>query len=241
VTTRIAALIWIKMLHEKNSTELNQLNDIILPALFKALSDSAEDVVLVDLQVLSPPLCISSSSNLRSMPQLLPLPLIPSQVISGICLTQSQFILVLTCLIQVFEEDRTLLESRGSLIIRRLCGNLDCIVIYQTLAQILITKRDVEFVSVFVQILNLILLTAPELSPLRSYLQNRDFEPRGGILSPPQFHPFCPLSLFGPLSFTHWLTLFIALRLLFSLFPSHLSTPPLPCPPLLLRVTPIRK
>lgn len=101
------------------------------------------------------------------------------QVISRICSVQSQFILVLTCLIQVFEEDRNLLESRGSLIIRRLCGNLDCILIYQTLAQILTTKKDVDFVSVFVQILNLILLTAPELSPLRSYLQNRDIEPRG--------------------------------------------------------------
>jgi vacuole morphology and inheritance protein 14 len=94
-------------------------------------------------------------------------------VISRICLGPSQFILVLTCLIQVFEEDRTLLESRGALIIRRLCSNLDCILIFQTLAQILITKRDADFVSVFVQILNLILLTAPELGTLRAYLQNR--------------------------------------------------------------------
>ena len=101
------------------------------------------------------------------------------QVISRICSVESQFILVLTCLIQVFEEDRNLLESRGSLIIRRLCGNLDCILIFQTLAQILTTNKDVDFISVFVQILNLILLTAPELSPLRSYLQKRDIEPRG--------------------------------------------------------------
>lgn len=130
------------MLHEKNSSELNQLNDLILPALFKALSDNAEEVVLVDLQV-----------------------------ISRICLDSSQFIFVLTSLIQVFEEDRNLLESRGTLIIRRLCGNLDCILIYQTLAEILLSKKDVEFISVVVQILNLILLTAPELAPLRAYLQ----------------------------------------------------------------------
>lgn len=39
------------MLHEKNATELNQFNDIILPALFKALSDNSDDVVLVNLQV----------------------------------------------------------------------------------------------------------------------------------------------------------------------------------------------
>jgi vacuole morphology and inheritance protein 14 len=70
VTTRIAALVWIKMLHEKNPTELNQLNDIILPALFKALSDSSEDVVLVDLQVRQIYLCTHPSPHpsLRSSP-----------------------------------------------------------------------------------------------------------------------------------------------------------------------------
>jgi hypothetical protein len=49
------------MLHEKNATEMNQLNDLILPALFKALSDSADDVVLVDLQVTSSSLCLCLS------------------------------------------------------------------------------------------------------------------------------------------------------------------------------------
>lgn len=39
------------MLHEKNANELNQFNDIILPALFKALSDNSDDVVIVNLQV----------------------------------------------------------------------------------------------------------------------------------------------------------------------------------------------
>lgn len=55
-----------------------------------------------------------------------------------------------------------------------MCGNLNCILIYNSLATILSEKKDIEFISIVVQILNLILLTAPELSPLRSYLQKKD-------------------------------------------------------------------
>mmetsp|Transcript_24960 Transcript_24960/g.36819 ORF Transcript_24960/g.36819 Transcript_24960/m.36819 type:complete len:706 (-) Transcript_24960:121-2238(-) len=141
VTTRVAALSWINMLHEKDSTEMNKFIGDLLPALLKTLSDTADEVVLINLQV-----------------------------IARICIDEQQFLRVLNALVQLFFEDRPLLETRGALIIRKLCVLLDCQTIYISLASIM-AKNDIEFCSTMVQTLNLILLTAPELSPLRNTLQ----------------------------------------------------------------------
>jgi len=51
VSTRIVSLNWINMLHEKDSIELNKNFEKLLPALLKALSDQADEVVLINLQV----------------------------------------------------------------------------------------------------------------------------------------------------------------------------------------------
>lgn len=50
-TTRVAALSWINMLHEKDSVEMNKFIGDLLPALLKTLSDTADEVVLINLQV----------------------------------------------------------------------------------------------------------------------------------------------------------------------------------------------
>ena len=142
VSTRVASLNWIYMLHEKLPQEMNKYIHDILPALLKTLSDNADEVVLVNLQVLA-----------------------------RISLDEVQFLRVLNALIQLFMEDRPLLETRGALIIRKLCALLDSCSIYMSLANILNGKPDMEFSSIMVQTLNLILLTAPELSPLRKTLK----------------------------------------------------------------------
>ena len=82
-----------------------------------------------------------------------------------------QFNRVLNSLVLLFMEDRPLLESRGALIIRKLCSLLDSSSIYMTMAKILGDKADLDFVSLMVQTLNLILLTAPELQSLRHSLK----------------------------------------------------------------------
>ena len=51
VTTRVAALTWINMLHEKDANEMNKFIGDLLPALLKTLSDTADEVVLINLQV----------------------------------------------------------------------------------------------------------------------------------------------------------------------------------------------
>jgi vacuole morphology and inheritance protein 14 len=143
VITRVAALQWINMLHEKDATEINKTIGDLLPALLKAISDSADEVVLINLQVLA-----------------------------RISLDEVQFLRVLNALVQLFLEDRALLESRGALVVRKLCSLLDSRSIYMSIAAILNDKPDLEFVSLMVQTLNLILLTAPELSPLRRGLKD---------------------------------------------------------------------
>ena len=54
---------------------------------------------------------------------------------------------------------------------RMLCSLLDGRKIYLQLATLIEEQSDLEFAALFVQTLNLILLTAPELSPLRKTLQ----------------------------------------------------------------------
>ena len=142
VTTRVASLSWINMLHEKDSIEMNKYITDLLPALLKTLSDSADEVVLINLQV-----------------------------IARICIDELQFHRVLNSLVQLFSHDRPLLETRGALILRKLCSLLNCQKIFLSLAS-LVPKSDPEFSSTMVQTLNLILLTAPELCPLRNTLEN---------------------------------------------------------------------
>lgn len=147
VTTRVAALHWINMLHEKDAVEMNKFIGDLLPALLKTVSDTADEVVLINLQVLA-----------------------------RISMDEQQFTRVLNSLVHLFTEDRRLLETRGALVIRKLCSLLDSSSIYLALASILNEKSDLEFISLLVQTLNLILLTAPELASLRKLLKN-SFQP----------------------------------------------------------------
>ena len=77
-------------------------------------------------------------------------------------------------LLSLFSTDRRLLETRGNMIIRQLCTNLNPEKIYRTLADILEKDEDVEFASIMVQNLNNILITAPELGDLRKRLRSLD-------------------------------------------------------------------
>ena len=83
-------------------------------------------------------------------------------------------------LLELFSTDRRLLDHRGSLIIRQLCLHLNTERIYRTLAEILEKEEDLEFASVMIQKLNLILITSPELAEFRRRLKTletrvRDF------------------------------------------------------------------
>jgi vacuole morphology and inheritance protein 14 len=159
--TRVAALTWLIMLHQKAPRKVLATNDGTFPALLKTLSDPAEAVVTRDLQLLSQ---ISRNSE------------------------DGYFTSFMVNLLQLFCTDRRLLETRGNLIIRQLCLSLSAERIYRTLADCLEKDevrigrtgfigslrdfQDVEFASIMVQNLNNNLITAPELSELRKRLRS---------------------------------------------------------------------
>lgn len=130
-----------------NIIQMLAINDGTFPALLKTLSDPSDQVVTRDLQLLSQ---ISHNSE------------------------DDYFTSFMVSLLSLFSTDRRLLETRGNLIIRHLCVNLNPERIYRTLADILEKDEDVEFASIMVQNLNNNLMTAPELADLRKRLRSLD-------------------------------------------------------------------
>lgn len=143
--TRIAALDWLAMLHKKSPKQILDHSDDTFTTLLKALSDSSEEVIHRDLQLLSE---ISLESD------------------------DDNFSLFMLDLLKLFKKDQKLLETRGNFILRQLCISLDSKRIYQTLSKVLEKEEDVTFISIIVQILNNNLITAPELASLRKQLRN---------------------------------------------------------------------
>jgi vacuole morphology and inheritance protein 14 len=159
VPTKMAALGWVNMLMEKKKANMNEHIEELLPVLLRTLSDPSDAVVLLNLQVLSR-ISLAQRNGKQGAEQT----------------EEAQFQLVLNAIIRLFAKDRQLLETRGSLIIRKLCVLLNAKSVYIRLANTLMqyeTNADaatLEFVSTMVQTLNLILLTASELLDLRKTL-----------------------------------------------------------------------
>ncbi|KAF9498847.1 ARM repeat-containing protein [Pleurotus eryngii] len=162
--TRVAALKWLIMLHQKAPKKILGMNDGTFPALLKTLSDNSEEVIKHDLQLLAQ---ISSSSE------------------------ETYFKAFMNNLLELFSTDRRLLETRGSLIIRQLCLNLNTERIYRTFAEILEKEDDLEFASVIVQKLNIILITSPELADFRKRLKSLETRQDGQALFTTLYKSWC--------------------------------------------------
>ncbi|KAF4619657.1 hypothetical protein D9613_005002 [Agrocybe pediades] len=162
--TRVAALKWLIMLHQKAPKKILAMDDGTFPALLKTLSDSSEEVIKHDLQLLAQ---ISSSSE------------------------ETYFKAFMINLLELFSTDRRLLETRGSLIIRQLCLNLNTEKIYRTFAEIIEKEDDLEFASVIVQKLNIILITSPELSDFRKRLKSLETRQDGQALFTTLYRSWC--------------------------------------------------
>ncbi|KAG8219009.1 vacuolar protein 14 C-terminal Fig4p binding-domain-containing protein [Butyriboletus roseoflavus] len=162
--TRVAALQWLIMLHQKAPKKILAMEDGTFPALLKTLSDPSEEVIKHDLQLLAQ---ISSSSE------------------------ESYFRVFMMNLLELFSTDRKLLEARGSLIIRQLCLNLNTERIYRTFAEILEKEEDLEFASDIVQKLNTILVTSPELAEFRKRLKSLETRQDGQALFTTLYRSWC--------------------------------------------------
>ena len=173
VPTKMAALGWINMLMEKRKVDMNAYIEELLPVLIRTLSDPSDAVVLLNLQVLSR-ISLAQRDDRGDAEES----------------EEEQFQLVLNAILSLFAKDRQLLETRGSLIIRKLCVLLNAKSVYIRLANALMQYEKVngkvadagtlEFVSTMVQTLNLILLTASELHDLRSILSKSFMVPPDG-------------------------------------------------------------
>ncbi|KAG2222088.1 hypothetical protein INT45_007974 [Circinella minor] len=146
--TRLASLEWLLLLHKKAPNKVLASMDSILSDLLKTLSDPSEEVVYRDLELLAQ---IANDSD------------------------DDGFYIFVKKLLLLFEKDKRLLESRGSLIIRQLCIHLDVEKMYFTMATILLQKdQDTRFASMMVQNLNIIMITSSEMNCLRKQLRSLD-------------------------------------------------------------------
>ncbi|KAK9105904.1 hypothetical protein Scep_022748 [Stephania cephalantha] len=140
--TRIEALLWIRNLLTRYRSEVVALLDDIFDALLRALSDPSDKVVLLVLDVHA-----------------------------RIAVDALLFHQLAVSLLQKFRIDQSLLHKRGALIICQLCVSLDAERVYRDLARILEREPDLDFASIMVQALNMILLTSSELYELRALLK----------------------------------------------------------------------
>lgn len=108
--SRLAALHWLSMLHQKAPNRILSLEDGTFPALLKTLSDASEDVIRSDLQLLAQ---ISSLGD------------------------EEYFNNFMVNLVRLFSTDRSLLDQRGRLIVGQLCTSLNADIIFRTFAKIL--------------------------------------------------------------------------------------------------------
>ncbi|KAJ2878477.1 hypothetical protein H4R27_005795, partial [Coemansia aciculifera] len=163
--TKVAGMRWLLLLHRKAPWRILTPEDMSFPVLLKMLSDSSEQVVKLDLELFAQ---ISLYSQSMDMPSYL-----------------TRF---LGSLLQMFATDRVLLETRAALMVRQLCVVLDPQMVFCLFARLLTMPgfspqdteydsdveeglADLEFISVMVQHLSWILVTAPETEGLRLLLR----------------------------------------------------------------------
>jgi vacuole morphology and inheritance protein 14 len=170
VDTRLTSMQWLNMLLEKMPSQLLDHLDIIFPALMQALSDKNDKVVHRDLEVLA-----QISRHERYFPEFM------------------------NELVSIFAQNRPLLQNRGSLIICKLCEELGPKKIYLEFAGILESQQDTQFAGIMVQTLNLIALTARELTELRSLLQTTLTNEVGGRMFTALYKSWChnPVATFS--------------------------------------------
>jgi vacuole morphology and inheritance protein 14 len=106
---------------------------------------------------------------------------------------EHHFRAVLRALLERFQGDvgPALLQKRGTLIIRGLCGLLGGTKVLTELASILEDETNSAFAASITQALNILLLTAPELSGLRNQLQMAQHDPEAASLLRALYRCWC--------------------------------------------------
>ncbi|XP_006816625.1 protein VAC14 homolog [Saccoglossus kowalevskii] len=163
--TRMAVLKWIYHLHIKTPNKIFNHVEELFPVLLKTLSDTSDEVVLLDIEVLAE----IASSTAGAGKDCKDVGGSSVEPVPGMNVYFTKF---MVNLMKLFSTDKHLLEDRGSFIIRQLCLLLNSEDIYKALSEILIHEEELKFASSMVQTLNSILLTSTELLDLRLQLKD---------------------------------------------------------------------
>mmetsp|Transcript_8624 Transcript_8624/g.19228 ORF Transcript_8624/g.19228 Transcript_8624/m.19228 type:complete len:764 (+) Transcript_8624:100-2391(+) len=149
---------------KKKEVGKESMRDKILRPVLDSLRHSESEVVVAALKVLAQ---IMEGKTEKSR---LPSSLVDDSQAQARA-NESMFSEVSSKILNIFEEDRQLLETRGTLIIRQLCKHLDVRRLYITVAHYVRSKgTNAQFAQQLVQTFSWILLTAPETKVLREEL-----------------------------------------------------------------------
>ncbi|KAH8236575.1 hypothetical protein KR026_005984 [Drosophila bipectinata] len=150
--TKIAVLKWIHHLFTNFPNEMSQHSSNLNNNLLSTLADNSDEVVLQSLSVLAE--IVNSQDNREND------------------FKKTHYRKFLLSLLNLFSEEKLILENRASLIIRKLCVLLNAEYIYRTFAEIIADEvPNLKFASTVVRLLNIILLTSTELFELRTSLR----------------------------------------------------------------------
>ena len=132
VPSKVAALRRIYHLFIEIPVEMFQYIDDIFPVLLNKLSDTSDEVVILDLEVLAE---ISSSKTGHN----------------DSTSTSPHFKQFMQSLLKQFCADRNLLETKGSFIIRQLCVLLSSEDIYRSFSELLVLEENLKFARIMVR------------------------------------------------------------------------------------------
>jgi len=172
---RTACLQWICMLIAQSPAQMlrRTMLDRLIPPIFETLQHPDDEVMVAALRVLAQ---IMEGRN-------------PEEDDIEDEHGSSLFQVMAHRLLRLFASDRQMLESRGRLMIRQLCGHghLDPRRLYVTVARSIQNESDLEFAQQLVQTFSWILLTSTETKCLREELLQTEPLEGGGSGSPSLF------------------------------------------------------
>lgn len=180
---RIATLNWICLLHSIFPSKMFCHMDRFFPFFLELLLDSADEVLMLDITLISD-ICgqTEHSLDLKSLN-------LSSDINDKLQAVSPYLIKFCVSLLKMFKNDSELINERGFQIIRQICLLLNPADVYRSLAVLLSScinfdknvnyksllecnQNDLEFIGRMVAMLSRILLTTFELFHLRQSLRN---------------------------------------------------------------------
>ncbi|KAK6729178.1 hypothetical protein RB195_006302 [Necator americanus] len=165
--TRVAVLNWIRHLNATMPSQVFLHMDRIFPVLLGTLSDTSDEVLLLDLHLLSD-ICHSNAGrydvDLKSFQ-------LTEDTVNNLSPVSPSLVKFALSLLEMFRAEPALLNDRGVLIIRQLCLLMEPAHIYRALCVLLLREQSITFIQNVVSMLHGVLLTATELFILRDQLR----------------------------------------------------------------------